>query len=57
MNLDKETLIFWPESAFPFLLDEEPGALEAIAATLPQNTMLITGGIRREVSASGNHFF
>ncbi len=57
MNLDKETLIFWPESAFPFLLDEEPGALEAIAATLPQNTMLITGGIRREVSASGTHFF
>ncbi|AEV35014.1 Apolipoprotein N-acyltransferase [Pseudovibrio sp. FO-BEG1] len=52
-----ETLIFWPESAFPFLLDEQPGALEAIGATLPQNTMLITGGIRRELSGNQNRFF
>ncbi|WP_108818509.1 apolipoprotein N-acyltransferase [Pseudovibrio sp. Alg231-02] len=57
LKLDTETLIFWPESAFPFLLDEEPGALEAIGATLPQNTMLITGGIRRELSENGNLFF
>ncbi len=54
---DEETLIFWPESAFPFLLDEEPGALEAIGATLPSGTTLITGGIRREMSDNGKLFF
>ncbi|KZL19593.1 Apolipoprotein N-acyltransferase [Pseudovibrio axinellae] len=52
-----ETLIFWPESAFPFLLDEEEGALEAIGTALPEHTTLITGGIRREISANGNRFF
>ncbi len=57
LNLDIETLIFWPESAFPFLLDEEPEALEAIGAMLPQHTTLITGGIRRVLSENGNRFF
>ncbi|SDR24793.1 apolipoprotein N-acyltransferase [Pseudovibrio sp. Tun.PSC04-5.I4] len=52
-----ETLVVWPESAFPFLLEEEPGALDAVAAMLPDNTMLITGGIRRELSQTGNRFF
>ncbi|MDX5592020.1 apolipoprotein N-acyltransferase [Pseudovibrio sp. SPO723] len=50
---DSTRLIFWPESAFPFLLTQEPGALAMIAEVLPQNTYLITGGIRADYGAQG----
>ncbi|MGE3148080.1 MAG: apolipoprotein N-acyltransferase [Pseudorhodoplanes sp.] len=40
------THLIWPESAFPFFLSREPGALAQIADILPQNAVLITGGIR-----------
>ncbi|WP_202396174.1 apolipoprotein N-acyltransferase [Stappia sediminis] len=41
-------IIVWPESAVPFLLTEEPGALSEIAATLRAGDILITGAIRSE---------
>ncbi|MEP3277559.1 MAG: apolipoprotein N-acyltransferase [Stappiaceae bacterium] len=40
-------LLIWPESAFPFLLTEEPGALSKIARMLPQGAHLVTGAIRQ----------
>jgi apolipoprotein N-acyltransferase len=40
------THLIWPESAFPFFLVREPGALGAIAAMLPAETTLITGAAR-----------
>jgi apolipoprotein N-acyltransferase len=40
------THLIWPESAFPFFLTREPGAMKQIADLLPQGTVLITGAIR-----------
>ena len=40
------THLIWPESAFPFFLNREPGALAQIAALLPDGTVLLTGGVR-----------
>ncbi|HEX2257454.1 MAG TPA: apolipoprotein N-acyltransferase [Afifellaceae bacterium] len=46
--LDGNTILVWPESAFPFALTEEPGALGAIADLLPQGAVLVTGALRPE---------
>ena len=42
--------ILWPESAFPFILAEQPGALSSIANLLPPSTHLITGAMRTEAA-------
>lgn len=42
------THIIWPESAVPFLMDEQEGALSAIARLLPDKAFLLMGGLRRE---------
>jgi apolipoprotein N-acyltransferase len=47
------THLVWPESAFPFLLAEEPVALAAIADALPPSTVLITGAVRRLEGEAG----
>ena len=47
--LDVDMLI-WPESALPFLVEEDPETLKTIAALLPDGTVLVTGALRREVS-------
>jgi apolipoprotein N-acyltransferase len=39
--------VVWPESSVPFLIDEQPGALNAIAAALPDETVLLMGSLRR----------
>lgn len=41
-------VLVWPESAFPFALTEEPGALAAIGAMLPDGAALVTGAARVE---------
>lgn len=46
------THIVWPESPFPFLLPNEPKAMEAVAKALPPKTVLITGAVRREDGAT-----
>lgn len=47
------THLIWPESAFPFFLTREPGALDDIAHLLPEGTVLITGAARAtEISAA-----
>ncbi len=40
-------VIVWPESAVPFLLDENPKALAMIAGALKPGQILLTGAIRR----------
>ena len=55
-------LIIWPETAIPALIDEGSGFAERLAAALPQNEQghapyLLTGAIRRNVSATGTAFF
>ena len=44
--------IIWPESAFPFILADQPDALAAIDDLLPDSTRLITGAMRRGATAS-----
>ena len=52
-GLDGVTLLVWPESAFPFFLSDQPEALAAIAALLPQGTTLLTGAARYEAPGPG----
>lgn len=42
------THIIWPESAVPFLMEEQETALSAVARMLPDETLLLMGGLRRE---------
>ena len=44
------THVIWPEAAMPFFPLEQLQALEAIGATLPDGRVLITGGLRRELT-------
>lgn len=47
------THLIWPESAFPFLLDYTPAALDEIARLLPPGAVLITGAARAEAPLAG----
>lgn len=47
------THVIWPESAFPFLLADQPTALAEIGRMLPPGVLLITGAARGEASAPG----
>ena len=40
--------VVWPESAFPFLVQQQPQVLAAIADMLPESTRLLTGAMRGE---------
>ncbi|HLH97741.1 MAG TPA: apolipoprotein N-acyltransferase [Xanthobacteraceae bacterium] len=40
------THLIWPESAFPFFLTRDAGALAQIASLLPPGAVLITGAVR-----------
>ncbi|HUI20773.1 MAG TPA: apolipoprotein N-acyltransferase [Methylocella sp.] len=48
-GIDDVTALIWPESAFPFILSHDAGALAAIGAVLPEDTVLVTGAAREEV--------
>ena len=45
-----ETVLVWPESAFPFFLTQEPTALAAIGELLPPGATLVTGAARLEAA-------
>jgi apolipoprotein N-acyltransferase len=47
-GLDDVTVLIWPESAFPFILSRDAGALAEIGAVLPQGTVLVTGAARAD---------
>ncbi len=46
------THLIWPETALPMFLAEQRDALAAIAALLPDRVTLLTGSLRREVTAA-----
>jgi apolipoprotein N-acyltransferase len=46
------THVVWPESAFPFFLSRNPGALSSIARAM-ENATLITGAARVEAKTDG----
>ncbi len=50
-------LVVWPESAVPFLLTQEPGALFRIATALGGEAELVTGAIRAEAGPTGPGYF
>ncbi|MBZ8133649.1 apolipoprotein N-acyltransferase [Afifella sp. IM 167] len=56
-GLTEGTLLVWPETALPFALTEEPGALTAIADILPANARLVTGAARAEDGPDGRFVF
>lgn len=47
------THIIWPESAFPFLLHRDPGALAQIGTLLDQGSVLLTGAARMDEPLPG----
>lgn len=56
-GMDRVTHLIWPETAFPFLIDEAPEARAQIATILPDHGALITGAVRRERDANGKSKF
>ena len=47
------THLIWPESAFPFILSQDPAALAQIGAALPPGVRLVTGAARIGERVSG----
>ncbi len=45
-GLDQVDAVIWPESAFPFLILENDDALSQIDALMPDDAILLTGGVR-----------
>ncbi|MCV0424056.1 MAG: apolipoprotein N-acyltransferase [Roseibium sp.] len=56
-RIGQSRLVIWPESALPFLLTQEPGALFRIGKVLGAETELVTGAIRTEASPRGTDYF
>lgn len=52
-GLSGTSLLVWPETAFPFLLTERRDALSALAAMIPDGTVMAAGAIRVEPPAPG----
>lgn len=48
--------VIWPENGVP-LLSEVSGALEVISQTLPSNSVLIAGSVRRDIDENNNQQF
>lgn len=47
-GLSGVTALIWPESAFPFILSRDAGALAAIGMVLPPETVVVTGAARED---------
>jgi len=50
-------LVVWPESAIPFLLTQEPGALFRIGRALGNSAELVTGAVRAETGLQGPDYY
>jgi apolipoprotein N-acyltransferase len=53
-GLSDATHLFWPESAFPFILSRNPEALRRIASALSSGTVLVTGAARQAPPSPGS---
>ena len=49
------TLVIWPETAAPYLLDNEPGIRARIAAAVPADGVLLTGAVRSTPTEPGGY--
>jgi len=49
------SLVIWPETAAPYLLDNEPGIRARIAAAVPADGILLTGAVRSAPTESGGY--
>lgn len=47
-------IIVWPETSVPFILTQNPDALEEIAKTLEDGQILLTGAVRLEDAGAGH---
>lgn len=47
-------LIVWPETSLPFILSQNPDALEDISNTLEDGQVLLTGAVRMEDAGAGH---
>lgn len=56
-RVGQKRLIVWPESAVPFLLTQEPGALFRIGKALGSSSELVTGAVRSEPGAVGTSYY
>lgn len=56
-RIGHQRMLIWPESAVPFLLTQEPGALFRISKILNPQTSLVTGAIRAEQSSEGPVYY
>lgn len=54
---DVPSVVVWPETAVPFLLDEDAARRVLIARALPSHGVLITGAHRREGTGPDQRFF
>src|SRR5690606_1345729 len=52
-GLSAHTLLIWPESVFPFLVQFEPQVLGRIGALLPQGAILVAGAARAGEATPG----
>lgn len=56
-RIGHQRMLVWPESAVPFLLTQEPGALFRISQILNSQTSLLTGAIRAEQTGEGPVYY
>jgi len=56
-RIGEKRLVVWPESAVPFLLTQEPGALYRIGKALGSTSELVTGAIRSEPGSHGAAYY
>lgn len=56
-RIGHQRMLIWPESAVPFLLTQEPGALFRISQILNSQTSLVTGAIRAEQNSEGSVYY
>ncbi len=52
----RRVFVIWPENAVP-VIDEAPEALAEVERALPDNAVLITGSVRRELTDAGEARF
>jgi len=50
LDQNEYKILVWPEVAIPFYLNEEDELLRYIQSELPRNSILITGGLRRNLN-------